>query len=107
MPRPKRTAQSPSLRRAMSGARTSLVTALALAAGCGDPSANHGGPPPPPSVEAVTVAPSLFEDVVELVGQLEAAESVVLRPEITGIVESIHFQEGQLVRAGDVLFKLK
>jgi membrane fusion protein (multidrug efflux system) len=84
-----------------------LALCLALAAGCGDPSANHGGPPPPPSVEAVTVAPSLFEDVVELVGQLEAAESVVLRPEITGIVESIHFQEGQLVKAGAVLFKLK
>ncbi len=83
------------------------VLALTLASGCGDPSANHGGPPPPPAVEAVTVEPRPWSDVVELVGQFEAKESVVLRPEITGILESIHFDEGQLVKSGATLFRLK
>jgi membrane fusion protein (multidrug efflux system) len=91
----------------VSRAVPALLVALALASGCGDPSANHGGPPPPPTVEVVTVDPKPFSDVVELVGQLESAESVVLRPEITGVIESIHFEEGQVVKTGDVLFRLK
>ncbi len=49
----------------------------------------------------------VFSERVEAVGQLAAAESVVIRPEVSGIVESIEFQEGQSVSAGDVLFVLR
>jgi len=49
----------------------------------------------------------MFSERVEVVGQLAAAESVVIRPEVSGIVESIEFQEGQQVAEGDTLFVLR
>ena len=45
-------------------------------------------------------------DAVTAVGTLLANESVMIRPEIDGRIEAIHFQEGQLVRKGDKLVSL-
>jgi membrane fusion protein (multidrug efflux system) len=83
------------------------AVAPALLTACGDPAADHRGGRPPTFVEAMRVEPQPFRDVVELVGQLEADESVVIKPEIAGIVESIDFQEGETVPAGKVLFRLQ
>lgn len=58
-------------------------------------------------VEAVTLVPETVRDEVDLVGQLEADESVIIRPERAGVVESVHFVEGQEVAAGTLLFKLR
>lgn len=58
---------------------------------------------------AVETAKPVFETVVDrvnAVGTLRAAESVVIRPEVPGLIEKVHFQEGQRVRAGDELFSL-
>lgn len=87
--------------------RTSLL-AIALLAGlaCGAEESLGGGPPPV-TVEAVALEPEPFTDVVELVGQLESEESIVVRPEISGVIASIEFEEGQAVAAGDVLFRLR
>jgi membrane fusion protein (multidrug efflux system) len=62
---------------------------------------------PPSVVEIARVESRLFSERVHVVGQLAAAESVVVRPEVSGIVESIEFQEGQRVSKGDVLFVLR
>jgi membrane fusion protein (multidrug efflux system) len=43
---------------------------------------------------------------IEAVGDVQAGESVVLRPEITGRIASIRFEEGHKVKAGDVLVEL-
>jgi membrane fusion protein (multidrug efflux system) len=43
---------------------------------------------------------------VRAVGTLQANESVMIRPELAGRVERIHFQEGQPVAAGQVLITL-
>ncbi|MEI9963203.1 MAG: biotin/lipoyl-binding protein [Limisphaerales bacterium] len=42
----------------------------------------------------------------EPVGHVEAYSTVTVRSQITGILQKIHFQEGQEVRAGDLLFTI-
>ena len=40
----------------------------------------------------------------EYPGHLQAVEMVVLKPQVSGYLESIHFQDGAEVKAGDLLF---
>jgi membrane fusion protein (multidrug efflux system) len=63
--------------------------------------------PAPPTVEVVTLQFQPVRDVVDMLGQLVASESVVVKPEINGVIESIEFEEGQRVESGDVLFRLR
>lgn len=60
--------------------------------------------PPPPNV---TVAPVEQKDIVEwseFTGRVEPVEDVDVRPRVSGYIQEIHFQSGQLVKKGDVLF---
>lgn len=89
-----------------------LAFALALAVlACGEvsDSSSGGGSGGPSSVtvEVTKIEPRLLVDVVALTGQLEAEYSVLLKPEIDGVVASIGFEEGQPVEKGHVLFTLK
>ena len=43
---------------------------------------------------------------IDAVGDLQAGESIVLRPEISGRVSAIRFEEGHKAKAGDVLIEL-
>lgn len=54
---------------------------------------------------AKVVKRPIFENVTA-VGTLLAQESVTLRPEIAGVIESAPFNEGQVVKKGDLLIKL-
>jgi membrane fusion protein (multidrug efflux system) len=69
-----------------------------------------GGPPgggmPPTAVESVRVRTQSLPNQFETVGTLRADESVVVRPEVAGEIEKVHFQEGERVAAGQVLFTL-
>lgn len=58
------------------------------------------------SVTGIVLEPQVFAENLSLSGSLEANEQVELRSEISGIVESINFQEGQRVEKGQVLFKV-
>lgn len=91
--------------------RVLLTLLLALSgSSCrdGDSSAEErGGTRPAPVVEVVTADPTPWLDEIELVGELRADESVVLQPEISGVIETVEFEEGQRVAAGDVLFRLR
>ena len=70
--------------------------------------ATAGGPAPEQAV-AVTVAvveprqTSLWDDFS---GRLEAVNRVELRPRVAGAIQSTNFTEGELVKAGDLLFKI-
>jgi membrane fusion protein (multidrug efflux system) len=75
-------------------------------AGCNSDALDTPNGPPASVVEAIRVESRLFSERVEIVGQLAAEESVVIRPETEGIVASVEFAEGQRVTAGDVLFVL-
>src|SRR5688572_31794708 len=96
-----------------------LTGALALAllvAACGkDPAAagaegGEGGRPgggmPPMPVEAVTLKTEKLAGGVQTVGSLRADEQVVVRPEIAGRIQRIHFVEGGNVESGQPLFTL-
>jgi membrane fusion protein (multidrug efflux system) len=63
--------------------------------------------PPPAIVEVTKVQPTTIRNIVDLVGQLDSEESVMVRPEISGMVASHHFEEGKRVTKGQILFRLK
>lgn len=42
----------------------------------------------------------------EFSGRLEAVDRVELRPRVAGAIRSVHFREGGLVKAGDLLFSI-
>ncbi|MDK9736023.1 efflux RND transporter periplasmic adaptor subunit [Vibrio sp. D404a] len=75
--------------------------------GCQDSHAEAPVPaPPPPTVE---VAQVLVEQVTELdqfTGRLESPQTVTVMPRVSGYVDRVHFKEGRLVEAGDVLFSI-
>ncbi len=54
--------------------------------------------------EVATVTPRLLERTLEAVGSLRANEAVVIRPEQTGRINAIHFQEGVKIKKGERLF---
>jgi len=59
---------------------------------------------PPPEV---TVAAPLQREIVEwdeYTGQFSAVDFVEMRPRVSGYIESVHFKDGQLVKAGDLLY---
>jgi RND family efflux transporter MFP subunit len=84
--------------------RLALTTSagLALFTGCGRSTAKQQSPPP-----AVTVAPVEQREIVEwseFTGRVEPVESVEVRPRVSGYIQEVRFQSGQLVKKGDVLF---
>jgi membrane fusion protein (multidrug efflux system) len=87
--------------------RTRLVLCLLLAAACDHAQSNAPKGPPPAAVELTTVQPGPIHETIDLVGQLEADESVVLKPEAQGVVGEIAFSEGEEVKRGDLLIRLR
>ncbi len=65
-----------------------------------------GGPPRATPVEAEPVRAEKLVIEINAVGSLIANESVTLRPEISGLIEKIHFKEGDRVEQGAVLVTL-
>jgi len=60
--------------------------------------------------QPVEVAPIQRRDLAEtlrVVGSLAPNETATLRPEMGGLVRSIHFEEGQPVKRGDLLAKIE
>src|SRR6266853_6278649 len=79
-----------------------MVSALLLSVGCGRQLAEQR---PPPSF--VTVAPVERQELIEwdeFTGRTEPVESVEVRPRVSGYIQEVRFQSGQLVKKGDVLF---
>lgn len=76
-----------------------------LAAGCSRGVAQQAPPPP----TAVTVAPVEKQEIVEwneFTGRTEPVDSVEIRPRVSGYIQDVKFQSGQLVKKGDVLFQI-
>jgi RND family efflux transporter MFP subunit len=82
----------------------SLILAAALA-GCGDSQNRAAGPPP----TAVTVAKPVQRSIVDqdqYVGRFVAVDLVEIRGRLSGYLSNIHFQDGQMVKQGDLLFTI-
>jgi multidrug efflux system membrane fusion protein len=82
-----------------------VATACALClSACGHGGDAHGMP-----VQGVSVASVLKKKVSEWAtysGRMEAVESVEVRPRIQGYLQGVHFQEGSIVKKGDLLFTI-
>jgi RND family efflux transporter MFP subunit len=72
-----------------------------LGAACSKPA-----PPPeaPPLVEVATPLSERVTDWDDYSGRFEPVDAVEVRPRVSGAIESVHFQDGQVVRDGDLLF---
>ena len=82
---------------------SAAVLPIALA-GCG-----RGQQQAAQALPAVTVASPVQRTVVdydEYVGRFVAVDSVEIRSRLSGYLSEIHFQDGQLVKQGDLLFTI-
>jgi multidrug efflux system membrane fusion protein len=88
--------------------RGSLAIALAILAGivAGCSGEAKSVAPAPPQVSVAEVVCKQLGDTDEFTGRLEAVTTVEVRPRVSGYLESVHFQEGAIVRKGDVLFQI-
>lgn len=96
---------SPARRRARA---LSLLPALLLIAACGDDRRDAAQPAPP--TPTVTVAMAEMRPVTpgrSFVGRIEAVEEVQIRARVQGFLEQREFEEGQPVKAGQVLYRIE
>ncbi|MCR6685577.1 efflux RND transporter periplasmic adaptor subunit [Pseudoxanthomonas sp.] len=83
-----------------------LAGAMGLAA-CGRPAADAATAPAPVPVTTVVVRPVAWSDTVQALGTAQARESVTLTAKVSEIVDQVHFDSGQRVRAGQPLVTLR
>src|SRR5712664_3908272 len=88
-----------------------LAVLIVLAAACSKaksaaPGGGPGGGMPPMPVEVSAAIRDTVVDAVAATGQIEAVQSVDLRPEVSGRIIDILVREGQEVAAGTALFKV-
>lgn len=65
-----------------------------------------GGGPPAMPVEVAVVRRDTVTDAISATGQIEAVQSIELRPDIEGRVVQIYVREGSIVPRGAPLFKI-
>src|SRR5258705_1350338 len=88
--------------RAVLPAIAMLVMVTAMTA-CSNSQA-EAPPSPPPEVDAVQVVTKSVRQWDEFTGRIAAIGAVDIRPRVSGYVDHIAFKEGDMVKAGDLLF---
>jgi membrane fusion protein (multidrug efflux system) len=83
---------------------TIVLASAALAAGCSEPP--PAAPPPPPEVLVADVIQRDVPVYLELVGQTLGSQDVEIRARVEGYLTNMSFQEGSLVRRGDLLYEI-
>jgi RND family efflux transporter MFP subunit len=81
-----------------------LVALAATLAGCGEAQKQAG--PPPPNVTVETPSKRTIVDQDEYVGRFVAVDVVEVRARVSGYLDKVHFQDGQIVKQGDLLFTI-
>ena len=92
------------------GGATMRILSLAafLAASTGTALAQTAAPTPPaPSVIVATVAKKDLTPTLKFTGRVEAVDKVELRARVDGYLEKRDFTEGQMVKKGDLLFRIE
>ncbi len=77
---------------------------LSLAA-CGDKA--RPTPPPPPTVTVAQPLKRPVTDYLELTGNTQAFRTVQLRARVAGYLDKVLFQDGQLIKEGQMLFLIQ
>jgi multidrug efflux system membrane fusion protein len=80
------------------------IAVMVLAACGGTETTAPSAPPPPPEITVATVIHERITEWDEFTGRLQAPQTVSLVPRVSGYIEKVLFQEGALVKKGDVLF---
>ncbi|WP_264612140.1 efflux RND transporter periplasmic adaptor subunit [Sphingobium sp. B11D3B] len=84
--------------------RTFLIAfALPALAAC-----SEKAPPPPPTPQVIIAKPFSrnVADWVDYAGRFEAVDAIDVRPRVSGLLQSVHFKDGQSVTRGQLLFTL-
>jgi multidrug efflux system membrane fusion protein len=85
--------------------RVALFAALAtLVASCGDSQKQQQAAPPPPQVTIGKPVKRTVVDFDEYVGRFVAVNAVEVRARVSGYLEAVHFEDGQTLKQGDLLF---
>jgi RND family efflux transporter MFP subunit len=83
---------------------TGLAVGVLFSAGC------HDAPPPakPKAAEVVVTTPitDTVTDFQDFTGRLEAVTAIDIRARVSGYVNQVPFKEGDLIKAGDLLFQI-
>ncbi|MGM0760589.1 MAG: efflux RND transporter periplasmic adaptor subunit, partial [Thermodesulfobacteriota bacterium] len=58
-------------------------------------------------VDLTQVKTTDLEETIEGIGTLEAKQQAVIKPELAGIIEQVHFEEGSPVQHNQLLFSLE
>ncbi len=95
------------MNRFSSSITVACAVVLLTSAGC----SRETGPPGPPPVRSVPVLTAKVEQkatpkIIETIGQIEALATVSIKPQVTGQLAEVHFEEGQEVKVGQLLFSI-
>ncbi len=86
---------------------TGLLSVAVLAVlGCDARSDAAQAAPPAPEVDVAEVMVETVTVTESFTGRVEAPETVALRPRVSGYIDGVSFTEGELVEAGDILFRI-
>src|SRR5436190_5294198 len=83
-----------------------LTLAAFLLPACTRVAAQTADAPPPPKIAVAEVVSRDITEWDEFTGRLEAVNSVAIRPRVSGFVAAIRFDEGAMVKKGDLLFEI-
>src|SRR5262245_18320072 len=92
---------NPMTRLILLGALVLMAHALAS---CSESRPGAGSAPPPPPVTVAHPLQKTITEWDEYNGRFVAVEQVEVRARVSGFIDTVHFNEGQLVRQGDPLF---
>src|SRR6478736_6085099 len=96
----------PTLMQTLRMARLLTILLVPALAACGQSQSQPQASSPPPQVTIAKPVSKMVADQDEYVGRFVAVESVEVRARVPGYLEAIHFQDGQMVKEGDVLFTI-
>jgi multidrug efflux system membrane fusion protein len=93
----------------VSAAILALIAGGFIAANMGSDnpaSAQMGGEMPAMPVPVYEVSEKPVQIWKEFSGKLTAVDFVEIRPQVSGLIEQVHFTDGQIVKKGDLLFTI-
>src|SRR6476619_4363638 len=84
-----------------------LIGLLTLASACRNTAASPAaGAPPPPDMSVITAAPEKVALSSEWIGTLDGYLNAQIRPQVSGYLIKRTYQEGAVVKKGQVLFEI-
>ncbi len=79
---------------------------MVLTSGCGRNTARTRATPPPVPVQVAIAKRQALPMIQKAIGSVQTLRSVAVKSQVDGIIKSIHFDEGDEVKAGNLLITL-